>query len=289
MTTCRYSRDAEDYLTPDGEPCAQPHCRICSHVHHDGTCPECLARIREDMREIARLCGKLPEETEHRGVNGEAMMLLGPAADPEALGHVQASIAAGRLPADYLDHATGEHHPLFVLGTWDMVVRDALEHDDPGERVTIGSAREYLDRQLTYLGGFAYLPIEDLARDVRTCRAHLEAVLHDGEQRDTGAPCMTCNVPLRRVWGRDEGEDGWRCPRCKETSTEAQYRFAVAHLHRKEATELTDRDMEIRTGVKAGTIRVWARRGYVARRLDSGRTLYCVADVEARARLAEVG
>ena len=95
---------------------------------------------------------------------------------------------------------------------------------------------------------------------------------------------MNCGATLERTWAEDAKADGWRCPRCKRTSTEAQYRFAVAHLHREEATHLTDRDMEIRTGVKAGTVRSWARNGEVDRRQDQGRTVYCVADVVELAR-----
>ena len=95
---------------------------------------------------------------------------------------------------------------------------------------------------------------------------------------------MDCQVPLERVWGMSLDGDGWRCPRCRRVSTDAQYRFAVAHLHRSEAEWLTDRDMEIRTGVKAGTVRVWARRGLVAAKRDQERRVYAVADVEARVR-----
>ena len=58
----------------------------------------------------------------------------------------------------------------------------------------------------------------------------------------------------------------------------------MAHLHREEATELTDRDMEIRTGVRAGTVRVWANRDLIRKRRDSGRVLYDVADVMREAR-----
>lgn len=211
------------------------------------------------------------------------MVLIGPAVDPEQLGHVQASIAAGRIPADYLDHADHELHPLFVLGTWDMVWRDALEHDETAEVLTVTLAIDYLDRQLSYMAGFEHVPFEDFAGDLRRCLAHLEAVLHDGEQRDTGAPCMTCGRALERTWGTTEADDGWACPRCRQTSTEAQYRFAVMHLHREEAEWLTDKDMQIRTGVRAGTVREWARRGLVEKRRDSGRTVYRVADVLRRA------
>ena len=102
-------------------------------------------------------------------------------------------------------------------------------------------------------------------------------------------PCGVRNSSTTRDespegWGDDAKGDGWICPRCKRTSTDAQYRFAVAHLDREEAHELTDRDMEIRTGVRAGTVRVWANRELVRKRRDSGRTLYAVEDVMREAR-----
>lgn len=253
-------------------------------AHAVGTCAECLAETRETLHEIARMCGALPDEVEARGIEGEAMFLLGPVADPEARGHLEASVAAGRVPIDYLADAIGETHPVWVLGTWDMLWRDALDHDTV-ELVTIPDAVDYLDRTMTYMAGYEHVPFEDFARDLRHCRVHLEAVLHDGEQHDRGAPCMNCGALLERAWDfSGTGKDGWQCPRCKRSSTEDQYRFAVAHLHREEATELTDRDMEIRTGVRAGTVRVWANRELVRKRRDSGRTLYVVADVMREAK-----
>ena len=296
--TGRHGDDCQRDECPGCQPCHQPHCRVCGVAHAAGTCAECMAETRDALHDIARKSGALPEEVENRGINGEAMMLLGPVADIEARQHVEASYLAGRLPEGWIvaahgkgcpllvneacvGCAGGETHPVTVLLTWQMVWRDALDHDEAGDN-ELATAVDYIDRTMTYMGGYEHVPFEDFARDLRRCVAHLEAVLHDGEQRDRGAPCMTCNVPLERVWGKDDRHDGWKCPRCKQTSTEDQYRFAVAHLHREEATHLTDRDMEIRTGVKAGTVRVWARRGQVERRLDAGRVLYAVADVEAR-------
>lgn len=278
------------------QPCTEPHCRICGMAHADGTCAECLAETRASLREIGRLCDALPSEVTHRGIDGEAMMLLGPTADVEARQHAEASYLAGRLPEGWLE--TGRHgkecptlrnepclgcggdeyHPLTVLASWQDLYAAEFEHDIT-RRATVEDALGYLDRNLSYAAVWPHAPFEDFARDLRRCVAHLEAVLHDGEQRDRGAPCMTCGVPLERTWGDTERADGWRCPKCRQTSTEDQYRFAVAHLHRAEATELTDRDMEIRTGVKAGTVRVWANRGLIDRRRDSGRTLYRVDQV----------
>ena len=295
MSRCKFDREAGDYLLPDGEPCRVPHCRVCGYTHVDGTCPECLASIRGDMREIARLCDSLPEETEHRGVNGEAMMLLGPAADPEAMGHVEASIQAGRLPADYLEHADHELHPLFVLGTHDMLVRDALEHDETDEKITVGSAVDYLDRQLTYLGTFPHLPIEDLARDVRQCRAHLESVLRDGEQVELGAPCIKCEQRMVKTTG-DGGEVSYECRPCRRRVPEAQYRYAVARAYIAHADRLPLGDMAERVEVPASTLRRWASKRRVVTsegveelpplllpcgRSNDGRNVYRVSAVEA--------
>lgn len=279
-------------------PCPSRHCRVCGHAHSDGTCAECMAATRESLHEIARMCDALPEEVEHRGVEGEAMMLLGPAADPEARGHLEASILAGRVPADYLDAADGELHPLFVLGTWDSVWRDALEHDEPTERLTIASAVEYLDRQMTYMGAYEHVPFEDFARDLRACGSHMERVLHDGEQVDTGAPCLRCGVRQVREWGKLAVADGWRCPKCRAFSDEAQYRLAVRQEHMAQAEWLTAVDCsewlaeeaDAVAGVLSvtpGTIRSWATKGRVRKRRDSGRTVYLRADV-LRAATVEV-
>lgn len=315
MPSCHYAGSTQPRMMTgrhqaehaDGEecrgcaPCWADHCRVCGVTHVDGlgTCGTCLAETREALAEIARLCADLPAEVTHRGPESEAMNLLGPVADYEQTGHVQASIAAGRLPADWLEVADDETHPLLVLATWADVVREALDHEAPMGRATIAGEAGYLDVQLTYLAGYEYLPFEDLARDVRASRAHLEQVLHDGEQVDTGAPCLACGCRLVRVWDMNGlGADGWRCPRCRQTSTEEQYRFAIAaeaseqrerlELERIAAAEwLTDKEIQLRTGVPTSTTRVWATRGHVSTREQprphGARILYRVSDVEQRA------
>jgi hypothetical protein len=240
-----------------------------------------MAESRANLHEIARMCGALPEEVETRGIEGEAMMLLGPAADPEARGHLEASVAAGRVPAHYLDRAEGDQHPTFVLLSWQMVWRDALDHDDAADS-ELTTAIAYLDQTMTYMGGYEHVPFEDYARDLRRCVAHMEGVLHDGEQRDEGVPCLRCHQPLTRVWGKDARTDGWECRRCHEQSTEAQYQLAVKADYLSNATWLTDADMAVRTGVKAGTVRKWASEGHVRKRRHSERTEYAVEDVNAR-------
>jgi hypothetical protein len=276
------------------QPCGMDHCRVCGIEHAAGACPTCLGAARDDLVELLRMCGDLPDEVEVRGVEGEAMNLLGPIADPEARQHWTASVLAGRIvPVDceahdlddvkaWLDIANHERHPLLVIGTWAMTYRDAFEHDEPTGRVTVWDEAGYLGRNLTEMGDYPHIPFEDFGRDLRRCVAHMERVLHDGEQIDQGAPCMTCGRPLERTWGRTSDEDGWRCPKCHTTSNDAQYRFAVKADYIDHADWLTDVDMAARTGVKSGTVRVWAQREFVTRRIDSGRVLYSVADVMAR-------
>ena len=301
MSDCRYAGRTEprvvpgrhtglcgDEACPGCQPCERAHCRVCGIAHVAGACPECMAETRDALREIGRLCGSLPEEVEHRGVEGEAMMLLGPAANPEARGHLEASVAAGRVSPDYLADAIGETHPVWVLGTWEMLWRAELDHDE-ADTVTLAAAVAYLDQTMSYMASWPHLSFEDFAHDLRRCLTHLEAVLHDGEQIDRGAPCMACRVPLIREWGNLAAADGWRCPRCKEWRSDADYRLNVADLHSERAEWLTDRDMEQRTGIKAGTVRSWSRDkgdGWepIGKRADSGRVVYRVADVEQRMR-----
>src|SRR5690242_151686 len=157
VLTGRHDPDCADETCRGCQPCAEPHCAVCRRTHADGTCAECVAATRADLHEIAELCGALPEEVAHRGVNGEAMMLLGPTSDPEARGYLEASVLAGRVSRDALEAShlkgcddprcvgcAGEVHPLFVLGSWDMVWRDHLEHETD-KLATLPRLVDYLD------------------------------------------------------------------------------------------------------------------------------------------------
>lgn len=279
------------------QPCPWPHCRRCGKEHSEHTCPGCLADVRSDLEAIASMCAALPTEATHRGVDSEAMNLLGPVADPESLGHMRASVNVGRIPADWLEAADDERHPLLVLGTWQQAYAEAFEHVDPS-RITVSGAASYLDRNLTYAGAEEDVEFNQFAREVSACRTYMERVLHDGEQIETGAPCMTCSKPLLRVYSgaelpwthRDHShplapDDGWACRSCREWRSEQDYRLNVADLHRDNAEWLTDQEMQVRTGIRAGTVREWARSrddrdALVSKRRDSGRVVYLVADVE---------
>lgn len=291
--------------------CTEPHCRRCGIQHAEHTCPGCIADVREDLAKITAMCSALPAEAAAKGIDSEAMNLLGPVSDPEARQHAEASYKAGRLPEGWLETGRhgkkcpllvneactgcggGEHHPLTFAWWWNECWREAFDHDetpavsdDYGVRELVG----YLDRNLTYAAEQPHLPFEDFARDAAACRRHLEQVLHDGEQIETGAPCMTCRRRLARITEKD-GCVVYRCEHCRTDLSEDRYKLAVKDEHIKRAEMLTADDMATRTRVSASTIRRWAN----LRRIDGieyeplirscgrngqSRKVYRVVDVE---------
>lgn len=272
---------AESYECTGCQPCTAAHCRVCGVEHAVQTCPDCLDETREALTRILRACEALPEEAEHRGQDSEAMNLLGPAADPDARRHVEASYLGGRLPEGWIeanhgrdcpllakkgepgygDPCTGcsgdELHPLIVLGGWASVYREAFEHGDTGA-VTVADEREYLDRNLMRAAAWPHVPFEDFARDVRRCRDHIENVIHAGEQIDRGAPCFRCGTDLERVWGKTEKDDGWRCPTCADFRSPEDYRRNVAQQHLAHSDRLTLKEIEQAYSIPGGTLRRWA-------------------------------
>lgn len=234
----RHENCTDPDLCAGCEPCPEPHCRVCSHTHAPNTCAECVATTRDNLHTIAKLCGALPTEVKHRGINGEAMMLLGPAANPEAWGYRALSAMMGRLDDSYLEDCRDEQHPLWVLGYWSEKWRIHLQHHTDLD-LTLERAVDYLDQQMTYMAGVEEVPFEDMAADLRGCRSRLDAVLHDQNQGDrANVGCFTCGGDLeRRLTQRRKGptpsqdtggfEDHWTCSRCRQTYTQAEYNFAL--------------------------------------------------------------
>lgn len=268
MTACRYvartmprlvchERHERGEWCESCSPCPDAHCRVCGITHVDHTCGSCLDEARTNIAEIRRMVADLlDDEAETRGPTSEATMLLGPVANPEARGHLEASVACGRVHPDYLGEMVGEEHPLWVLGTWEMVYRDAFDHET-AEELTIGTAGDYLDRNLTYASAWPHVPFEDFARDLRRCASHLESVLHDRDH--LGAPCLKCGTGMvRAVDAKGATTDDWWCEHCKTLTPANQYRFAVTAAYRDKADRLTAKDLAERLGVPASTVRRWA-------------------------------
>lgn len=294
MTSCRFvstteprvisGRHQDPCACDDREmgclPCPETHCVVCSKEHARAACVTCLEAARSDLQAIGDLCLGLPAEAAQKGVQSEAMMLWGPAADPEAWQHRAMSAMVGRLDASYLEDCRDEMHPLFVLGSWEQIWRDFLDH--PTElRITVESAGRYLDLQIGYMSDQVEPAFDEFARELRQCRGHLEDVLRDGIREERGAPCVQCERPMVRT------EDHWECRRCHRRVTEAEYRFAVGVAYRAHSDRLTAMDLGEKLGIKASMIRVWGSRGLVRKRGKdhAGITLYDVSDATARLQL----
>jgi hypothetical protein len=247
VSACRWNAEASAYLLPDGDPCKTDeygdptnHCtmrRTCSQ--HVGwgelTCARCIGRVRTDIRQIVqRAALMLPEAMARGTVECEAANLAGPAADPVVTSWRR--INASRQPGLTINDGIEEHaDPTDVLGSWQFALSEDYGHDLP-DRVTLTTAVAYLERNLHIIAQDDEQDFPLLARELRKCRAHLEAVLRDSMAPERGAPCPTCHgrgtfVRLARWyphwcdaedceqfhWDTDE-QDRWVCPRDKAHS-----------------------------------------------------------------------
>lgn len=256
MSACRFVSTTEPRVIPSRhlDPCAcddrglgclactETHCVICGRNHAKAACVECLDATRTDLEAIAALCASLPEEAVDKGVQSEAMMLLGPSSDPEAWRNRATSAMVGRLDSSYLEDCRDEMHPLWVMGTWEQIWRDFLDHQTE-QAVTWGSSYGYLDTQLGYMADQVEPPFEEFARELRGCRAHLENVLHAGIREERSqTPCVACETRLVKVFAELEPEDHWVCPKCRRTYS-AEEHARAQHFHMED--ERADRFMKV--------------------------------------------
>jgi DNA-directed RNA polymerase subunit RPC12/RpoP len=146
-----------------------------------------VGKVRTEIADIETMCQRLLTESTHKGVNSEAAMLNSKTANPEAWRQ--------RRRYGYLDNLAdrlGEDHPMWVLGTWDLLVTEHLGHGHRTQQITVETAAAYIKANLTDLSRDAEFPFSELADDVHRCHAHLEDVLRDGERDEKGAPCPAC-------------------------------------------------------------------------------------------------
>lgn len=193
--------------------------------------------------------------------------------------------------AAWLDQADDERHPLWVLGSWDMLVAEHFGHTRT-MRVTVAGAVAYLSANLTDLARHEDFAFDELAREVETTLGYVEEVLSIAPRPQRGAPCPVCHAAGRKAkqlvreyadGEPDDALDMWACPTaaCGETWTVEQYDKYVEREHARQAPRLTASQIAAEYRVSEGTLRVWAARGKVRKygRDTSGRQLYDVADV----------
>jgi hypothetical protein len=308
--------------------CTMPR---CSRHTDDLRCAKCVGKVREHLRRIADLCRLAPAAAVEAGnVATAALDLAGPIAErstyearwfwavhrgglctcrecpdlePVPVGPACEKCAhhtCRRIRYEptcpglvaWLDNADDERHPLWVLGSWDMLIAEHLGHVRRN-RVTIASAAAYLDANLTDLARHADFGFDELAREVAECLTHVEQVLLVAEHVQRGAPCPRCRAsglrakPMERRYepGTTDDNDAWTCPTCDHTMTLDEYGRAVYVDYLANADRLTAAQIQAQYRVPASTVRRWAnedpprvrKRGFNGERQQ----LYDVADVKA--------
>ena len=225
-------------------PCAERwHCtarKSCSwHVAAgELTCGRCIAAVRRDLRWVEALASLLLTQAIGDGVDSQAANLAGPAPDPRGASaraiairsHLRTWEEFGRITEaqhlrvlEYLS-ADDEHHPYAVTTRWQMMLAEDYGHDMP-IRLTTSTAVAYLLRNLHRIANDDEQDFPLMGQEIRKCRQHLEAVLHNDDRPDRGAPCPDCvaageGAPrLVREWAPGamvDRYDTWRCPRNRE-------------------------------------------------------------------------
>lgn len=255
------------------------------------TCPTCIGRTRRDLTDIVTLAALMPTEAERRGVNSEAAYLAGPASDPytTTARRVYVARTTGALLGAMDDD--DPHHPLTVLGTWEMMIRDDYGHPSH-ERITIASAAGYLDRMLHRLANDPEQDWALFAEEIAACRKHLEQIAHNQRlDGDVGAECFMCGngnvekkhgerrhikAPHRHtgcVRGDKDGycrdaanhripDDWWEClnKKCRTKYSPQDYEQRGRARYLLLASELTLADMADRFSLPYSTLRRWASK-----------------------------
>lgn len=186
-------------------------------------------RIARDIRAILELYDNLRDEAINRAGNpeipgGDAMVMLGPSANPEAWSYKELSAALGRTePHGLYENDTDPQPPLLVLATWEDSIR--IERNQPTDlQATIHRAADYIRSSIDWCfdydatGDMNFVAVDDMADDIHTIRARLEAILKDGDRLTRiRARCMYCDEAPRLAarYMDDPRRDHWFCPSCK--------------------------------------------------------------------------
>lgn len=285
-TSCNYITDTwttNEHLNGCNEPTC-PGCRPCEHDHCElrgcpnhtnrttgiWTCPSCIGRTRRDLKTIVRLMTfDIPAETIDAGIESEAMNLAG-----------TATIA---LPIDsrrgWCAWPPTETHPYTVLAGWELALREEYGPNSDLS-ITIPRAADYLDLLLNQ--EFPHTRrFEDFARDVRRCRTHLEAVIHDSRAPETGAPCPECGdkaPKLIKRYGPTENDDAWHCPDNpgQHSWTNAAYWQRIEGDYLNPDEWMPAKDAAEKLGISIGALKVRATRKPKGRSRLKGLAVYSI-------------
>lgn len=230
MSDCRYDREAETYLLPDGSPCRTDdygdptrHCRhrkTCSE--HVGwgeiTCARCLGRTRSDVRQLVNLAALMWTAALAGGdVGADAAVYAGPAANMAEYAE-QREAAVHRLDAlmrdakirekTYLKELeqivnSDESHPANVLGVWCRMWAEDYGLPMPNT-ANLAESVAFIEKHLHRVAQDEEQDFPLFAREVRSCKSRMEFLIRNSHSAERGAPCPICPSPapkLRRDYG----------------------------------------------------------------------------------------
>lgn len=215
--------------------CDTPHCLVCSKTHAHAACPACIGHTRDDLAAIEAMLDRLPDEALHSHATGKVG--TGP------MGGEALTLLAGWSDAYHAGHYGGPDErtsdplpPLALLTSWVDCWRDTLgQPTDLPARVDRELA--YLRDHLTDMGTTLEPPFSDFATEIRSCRAHLESVLSEGDRDDpAGVGCFDCGGQLVRRMTDAGLDDKWTCRRCDRAYSDPEYMLAVRAAIEREAS-----------------------------------------------------
>jgi hypothetical protein len=208
-TTCRWDQEAKEYLTPDGETCEtakREHCtarKTCSQHLAWGelTCARCRLRTRNDLRQIVERAALMLPEAMASGVESEAAMLAGPAADYRVFSarrNIDKRWIMDHIPERQMVRAMknlleddDELHPYSVTTRWAMMLAEDYGLELPAV-LTVSNACQFLERLLSRVSNDEEQDYRLMAVELRRCRTNLEAAMRDSQTPERGVPCPTC-------------------------------------------------------------------------------------------------
>jgi hypothetical protein len=281
--------------------------------------------VARDLTAIVDMAESLEDQAindanDHLMPGGLAMVAQGPVANLEAWAHkLDAAERLGLHPA--IEDDDEWEPPLQSLLFWsedlrrihDQEFEPAPHRPRPTEATEANILRHHLDWLWENEPKW-----DDFAQHIADARARMEALLAEGLRSKRGVPCLSvdcsggilvqpvadrrehrwcdghdgvCTVPHERC-AHDRGglRDEWVCGKCDRRYGVEDYARAVAQSAFLNAEWLPLEDAIARTGAKRGSIQGWASKGEVDRRKDheTGRVLYCVAQIEAKTRGEEI-
>lgn len=213
------------------------------------TCIPCIADTRQRLNEVVEMYAALPGELGHPtaspldapgGPLGDETPLPGGDALTLLSNGSEGRLWRGRVKGDRLAHTPwraiadeivlNDNLPsdapsaAFELSRWEDAFREDRGESVAMTEATVSGAVAYLEPVVGWAG--AHHPaFDEFADDVRRLHRKLQDVTGRSERPTVGTTCFEegCSAQLLR----QNGEDHYRCPRCRREYDDASYWLAV--------------------------------------------------------------